>query len=395
MLEDRYKIIQCIENRERSSINYVSDVLINQFRQEFIKQDDEKLMNLVFAPNVSQADFDNFIKDWDIEVEGGHKALLLSYFMKMHPEINIPPYTKPRLNGLLQFYRFQNMKLISHFKKICSALKEANIDILILKGGAMKHLRPEFSRTMGDIDILVHTKDFNKSKKIVEKLGYWYEEYPHSVDLHKGESQEGILDIHHKIDMLTGVEERINNDLFERASKETVFGIKDIKVPSREDMVFIALVNLAKNLTLKHSSAGLLYTLFDCKFLIDSKPDFDWDVIKQNAVKTKTETKIFMAINFINRIVPTLLPENIKYNEFFAKEFKDYFILLVYDRFFISDLREKSHQLKIQNAIKNAKSFKSYLKFRLKYLWYKRKMIRKNPVFARKVLIKEKDLICE
>ena len=53
--------------------------------------------------------------------------------MKMHPELTFPSHTGPRLTGLLNYYRFQNIRLIAQFKKICVELKMRGIDFIVLK----------------------------------------------------------------------------------------------------------------------------------------------------------------------------------------------------------------------------------------------------------------------
>lgn len=390
-MNSEFNIIKKINNYG-CDINSIVNDIVKDLEKNLVTKSDGILLNLVFSDNPTQADIDLFFSNWDIEAEGGHKSILLSYFMKMHPEAIITPYAEPRLKGLLQFYRFRNMKLIAHFKKICTELRHNNIKILVLKGGAMKHLRPEFSRVMGDIDILVPEKDFEKSIRIIEKMGYTYEKFPHSIDLHEGDSKEGILDIHHKIDMLSGCEDKINRDLFSRASRENVFGVDDILIPCPEDMFFISIINLSKNLILNHSSTGILYTLFDCKYLIDLKPDFDWNIVRQNSIKTNTESQLLIALRFINNIVPNLLPENIDYTDMFDKQFRDDVTLIYYNKHFLSNMREKSHTIKIQNIFKSWDNFKEYLIFRPKYFMFTRKMIRKNPKLAGKVLIRQKSL---
>ena len=78
-----------------------------------------------------------------------------------------------------------------------------------------------------------------------------------------------------------------------------------------EDLLFISLVNMTRNLTHKTSWHGVLFALFDVKYLIESKKDFNWDIVIENAQKTKTQMQMCLATGFINKIVPNLLPEKI------------------------------------------------------------------------------------
>ena len=253
MIEDNYNVLKILrDNKIAMSIDRLTNIILDGFKFEVLTKSDELLLNLIFSNKTTQEDLDKFLSQWDIEVVGGHKALMLAYFMKMHPELKFSEYTAPRLRGLIQFYRFQNMKLISHYTKICNELKKANIDFLIFKGGCMKHLRPEFPRVMGDIDILVKEKDYKKAGKIIEKMGYDTSWDIHSIDIHPAGSEEGIMDIHKYIIMQSEKEKEFMPVLFKRATKQSVFGVEAL-VPCNEDLVFITLVNMVRNLRNKTS----------------------------------------------------------------------------------------------------------------------------------------------
>lgn len=386
MLEDKYNILNIIrENHGILPLDNIADLLIEGFKSELMNDKDKNLINMIFSSNPTQEKLDTFLEKWDIEAVGSAKALMLAYFMKMHSELNFPEYVGPRLSGLLRFYKFQNMKLISHYTKICNELKKENIIPLIFKGGAMKHLRPEFPRVMGDIDVLVKENEYQKAGNIAEKMGYDCAWDIHSVDLHPKDSEDGIMDIHKYIYMNTGFETNVNDDLFKRARKEKVFGM-DTLVPSNEDLLFISLVNMTRNLTHKTSWHGVLFTLFDVKYLLESKLDFDWNIVVENASKTKTEMQVCFATKFINNIVPNLWPENIQKEALFNEEINDYCILLMYQRFFLWNMKQKSHALKFKDIFKNFDNFIEYLRLKPKYFFLKLFIFRKNPKLAKLIL---------
>ena len=357
--------------------NSITDALIENFFHEILKPEELELLRLVFEPNPTQEALDDLLTKWDIEVKAAHKSLLLAYFMNMHPELKFREYEGPRLKGLLTFFKFNNLKIISHYSKIAKALNNAGIIPVILKGGAMKYLRPNLPRVMGDIDALVKFEEFDKSIQIICSLGYTYNTiYQHSVDFHIEESEYGILDLHRFIHMDTGYEKKLLNGLYKRAIIQKVFQA-DTYVPSNEDMLFISLVNLARNLRDKTSQAGLLYTLFDCKYLLDSKKDFDWEIVKQNAKLTKTEVQMNFAIKFINKISTNIFPKEIRENTLFEKETNDYSNMVMYNRFYLETLRKKCKPIKILDAINSMHILKDYLKYKPKYALLK--SLRKHP----------------
>lgn len=379
----------------RSSINNIqnytpnaANVIIDAFYADLVSPEDQKLLDLAFAKTIKQSDLDAFLQEWDIEKFGGDKSLLLSYVMKTNPDLQFSNYEKPRLEGLLKYHRFNNVKLISHYAKIVRALNAQNIVPMILKGGAMKHIRPDLSRAMGDIDILIPDDvAFFKACDIAKSLGYVYEEFPgdHSVDLHLQGSTEGLVDLHHYIHLETNYDKTFLSDLFARGTQEQTFGVQAF-VPCHEDMVFLGMVNLTRNLHRKTSIQGILYSLFDFKYLSESKPNFNWNVVIDNIVKTKTYTQALLAMQFINRIVPDMLPESLLKHKVMHKKFSKYCNRVMFHRFYFHDLKLECKELRIKDALKSLKVMREYLAKKPKYFIFKR-VIRKSSFLTKIFLI--------
>lgn len=346
----------------------VTDALIENFYNEILAKEEKELLRLAFTEAPTQDELDKLLANWDIEVKVASKSLMLAYILKRHPNLKFTSYEEPRLKGLLNFYRFRNLKTISHYTKIGKTLNKNEVEPLILKGGAMKYLRPELPRIMSDIDILIPEKDFMRCANIISDLGYKYEKIDiHSIDFHEPESKEGTVDLHKFVYMGTGFEKNFLEDLYKRAHYEMVFGVKSL-VPSSEDMVFILLVNLAKNLRDKTSQAGILYSVFDCKFFLETKCDFNWNIVKENARKTKTEVQINFAIKFIDKISSDILPDKIKSNMPFEKETNEYSQIVMYNRFFLEDIRTKCRAMKFKEVIKEPKKWLEYVFLKPKYI---------------------------
>jgi hypothetical protein len=345
--------------------------LIEAFYNELVSQEDQKLLELAFAKKINQEQLDNFLKDWDIEKYGEGKSMMLSYVMKTNPQLKFSNYEKPRLEGLLKYHRFHNLKLISHYNKIVKALNQENIFPMILKGGAMKHIRPDLSRSMGDIDILILEADLEKSREICKNLGYEEEVHNHSIDLHLPNSKAGTVDIHKYIDLETDYNKDFLKDLFSRGKKEKIFG-SEAFIPCFEDLLFLGMINLARNLNNKTSLGGILYSLFDFKYLIENKTDFDWDLVLKNIAATKTHIQALLAIKFVNRIIPEILPKSLINNNKINKKFTKYCDRIAFNHFFFNDFRQKYKHLNIRDAVKNFENMKYYLVKKPQYFLVKR-----------------------
>lgn len=357
--------------------NYTSDaanLIIESLYKDLVSKEDQKLLDLAFAKKIEQSQLDEFLKDWDIEKFGEGKSLMLSYVMKTNQDLKFSMYEKPRLEGLLKFHRFNNLKLISHYTKIARALNEQGIFPMILKGGAMKHIRPELPRAMADIDILIpEESEFLKACEICKSLGYVVKGSlsDHSIDLHLPNSIEGIVDLHRFIYLETNYDKTFLKDLFLRAVKETVFTTQAF-VPCFEDLMFLGMINLARNLHKKTSIQGILYSLFDFKYLSETKPDFNWNLVLENIIKTKTYTQSLLAMKFINKIIPEMLPEPLLKNCVINKKFTRYCDRVMFYHFHFYDLKMQCKKLKIKDALKNPEVMKNYLAKKPKYFVLKR-----------------------
>lgn len=283
--------------------------LVESFYRKLVTPLDQRLIDLTFAVEPSQAAVDALLQEWDIEVAGAGKAGLLSYVLNAHPELDFGDYTAPRLKGLFMRNRFANLKLVAHFTKVGRRLNDLGLRPLVIKGGAMKFLRPELPRDMGDIDFLLPTRaEVERVCGLVRELGYQGEigGSNHAATICAPDGAE-VMDIHWTMDFMssydsdafwTGVRAR------SRACK--VFGV-DALVPAAEDLLFIVLQNLAKNLRKQQTLKGAVFAAFDCAWL-QARPGFDVARVLADVRETQTDFNAALAAQFVNRIVPDLLP---------------------------------------------------------------------------------------
>ncbi|MDR2210030.1 MAG: nucleotidyltransferase family protein [Spirochaetaceae bacterium] len=329
----------------------IKELLIRRYVQLVINPRDRLLLDLVFKEGPTQTGLDTFFSSWDIEREGAHKALMLSYFMKMHPELAFPDYTRPRLEGLLNYYRFYNMQTLAHFPGLGRALNRAGIPILVFKGMAMKLLRPELPRVMEDIDFIVPDERYAEAVRMAEDAGFEHKlarEEEHSVDLiHR--DKKCLIDIHRCPNLKHGL--HISAQLFARARKTNAYGV-DMLIPCDEDLVFITLTNFLNNLVNKTSIKGVLYGLFDYAYLVKGKEDFNWDMLIDNARKTKTTLDIRLALEIIEHLVPGIMPQGLKKTACFASKLSSLCTRLVYNEYYYDRLIEKRVTFPVRRVTK-------------------------------------------
>ncbi len=158
----------------------------------------------------------------------------------------------------------------------------------------------------------------------------------------------------------------MDKGLFKRANEQEVYGVKAL-VPSYEDILFITLLNLSNNLRDNKCRANLLYSIFDCKFLLDNKSNFDWNIVIENAKISGCEVQINFAMKFINKISNNILPKQFTENTLFEKETNDYSRIVMFKNFYYIELQAKSRAMKIQNVLKNPINLGKYLTLKIKY----------------------------
>ncbi len=361
-----------MENLKYSPTQIIDKTVYRLYR-EFIPEQDRYLIQFCFNADMTQKDLDEFLSHWDIEIAGSKSAAIAAYFMKMHPELRFDEYTGPRLKGLLNYLRFQNLELIGHFSKIVHQLNEKGIIPMIIKGGAMRYLRPELPRVMGDIDILLgSTEELNISKQLVQEMGYAITDAPHSFDVHpKEDLEKGILDIHQFFSFLSHANEAFQRDLFNRASKQRIFSV-DILLPTPEDMVFICLNNLTHNLKDGSSVQGIPQAIFDLMYLISSKKDFDWNIVAQDIVMTQMQASSYFAMRFINQAVPDIFPDSLLSDKELGPALRDF---VDHDKFYslyVHDVKYACKKLKLLREIWRWTTFKHYIKVEGQHFFTKR-----------------------
>lgn len=319
--------------------------LINQFYNRDVSPHDQALLDLVFNPHPTQADVDACLAKADIEVLGADKALLLSYFFLEHPDLKPDDYTGPRLKGLIRYYHFRNTATLAHLSRIGKALNEAHIPFLLFKGGAMKVLRPDLPRPMGDTDILLPRGTLNRAVKICEDLGYQHihGKPTHAVGMHT--DKEDAVDLHYHFFDEGRDQDALEEAVFRRAQKHGAFGVEFL-LPCHEDLFFLVLNNFTKNLREHTTLGGIFYALCDCRYLLNSKPDFDFRIVRENAFLGAKEMETRFAAEFMNRVVPGLIPA-VDANLPFREKVAEFCNLLVFDEKVYRPLRSVCQAMRV------------------------------------------------
>ena len=274
------------------------------------------------------------------------------------------------------------MELIGHFSKIVKRLNGLGIEPMIVKGGAMRYLRPDLPRVMGDIDIVLPVRNPWKAvKKLVREMGYAFSDDTHSIDIHPmGNPEKGILDIHQFFSFMPQADTDFISKLFQRATRKKIFST-DAYLPAVEDMVFICLNNLTHNIRGTTSVQGIPIALFDLVYLIGLKKDFDWNIVIQDIIQTRTEAHSYIAILFVHQILPDIFPTNLINHKILKRKLAD---LINRDKFYVlwvHDVKYACKKLRLLKCLGNWSDLKHYIKIEGQHFFTKR--IVKHPLLVR------------
>jgi hypothetical protein len=363
--------------------------IVRKLLKEYVSERDRTLIDCVFAPVPTQEALDACLRVCDIEALGTHLSLMLSYLMHDHPELRFSEYVAPRLQGLIRFYRFANVETLARFAGIGKALNAAGIPLLLFKGAAMKALRPGLARPMGDVDILVRPEHLAATVRICEKFGLRdaLTGSAHAVDMHTADGKSA-LDVHSAVIESAKDTSSFHRNLFSRARPVTAFGVR-VLLPAHEDLYFLVLANLTKNLRGKTSIHGLFYALFDCRFLPGDKPGFDWSLVRGDAREADVEFDVRLAAEFMNALAPGIVPDAGRHFPLTAK-LEDYCNRLIFEDEYLRERREACRAIRVVD-LKNYPAHYGAMIVKLLLL----KKLRSFPAFVRWYLETRGKKVCD
>lgn len=350
-------------------------IILERFYNQYVNHQDQALLDLVLQENPTQAEVNACLANADIEALGAPKSLLLTYLLHEQPHLHLNDYAEPRVKGLQQYFRFHNTKILAHFSKIGKALNDANIPFILFKGGAMRALRPNLPRSMGDTDILLPKGTIKRAVKICEGLGYKHihGKPTHAIGMHT--DTEDAVDLHYHVFDDGNDLDTLEKGFFKRAEPFNAFGVNFL-MPAREDLLFLILNNFTKNLREKTTLGGLYFALADTKWLLKNTPNFNWQIVAENAAMGNKELETRFAADFMNRVFPNLVPEVDK-NLPYTSEVNNFCNLLIFDEQVFRPLFQRCQAMRVAELrnypIMNGKPI-------LKYLLFNR--LRKRPGFV-------------
>lgn len=175
--------------------------------------------------------------------------------------------------------RFQQINNAALLKEIVTGLRNENIEIVVLKGMALrKYYNLAENRIMGDIDILVKKKDMDKAEKFLKNMGYTPDEENHPIHKSFFCKDKTEIEVHWK---LINNEEYYSKDVadFEKLIWDTLevsdFNGVKINVLSLENTIIYLCMHMSVHVKYGGFNLSQLYDL--AMVITKENHNINWD----------------------------------------------------------------------------------------------------------------------
>ena len=220
----------------------------------------------------------------------------------------VPGQLIPRIRGLIRYYTVLNAKQMQEFYCLLKLLNANKIDVMLMKGGAMKAFYvPKSIRHMGDVDFVVKRADFQRACKVIEETG----EYVCFIRSHHMTVQRNgqILELHNSF--LKENQKRDNEEVFWKEIQETHVQEEKVYVPVPEVLLIQVLTNIFGDVV-----RGNFYKTHWVRWVVDSvriidQNELDWNKIQLYCQKFHVTLAVRTMLEILNDILPGKVDKSI------------------------------------------------------------------------------------
>ena len=288
--------------------------------------DGEKGQQLLLRAWIEPKSFEHIdVKEWELLVRCARTAKLVAAlgFKFEQSGINamIPEQVLQHFQAAQKLVEYRQRLAMWELNRIRKALSGADVDVVVLKGGAymMLGLPMAKGRSVSDIDVLVDRKNIEQVEKRLLEQGWqtakldaydqrYYRTWMHEIPPLRHRDRFIEVDIHHTILPLTS---RLHPDperLLTDAVKVEKF---DFKVLSPCDMVLHSAVHLFYDAELNARDFRDLVDLHELLTLFGSQEAGFWKKLDTRAGELELLRPLYYALYFSNRLLNTAIPKNL------------------------------------------------------------------------------------
>lgn len=255
--------------------------------------------------------------DWEylqnLAFDHGLLPLLASHVISQAADL-VSPLVLNRLRAELLTNRQSNLYLAHQLMRVLSRLKLAGIEALAFKGPVLAQLAygDLGLRPAGDLDILIHPKDFQRAAEILGELAYKMEpqltraqeqsQFRYDCEIpFVHEDAFSVVDLHWGISPKTFPLTLTTDDFFTNRKTVCLAG-HSIETFGDEDSAFYLSVHLAKHYFLRLERITALAEL------IRSNSNLSWPSVRARARNAKAERIVCLALMLVESLYGVPIP---------------------------------------------------------------------------------------
>ena len=205
----------------------------------------------------------------------------------------------------------QNIRLVHTLAELIGLLKESGIRTIPYKGPLLANTvyGNLALRRAGDLDLLVHRRDFLRSKELLLSQGYQLQT-AYSWETHFARARDGLnVDLHKAIGP-TWHNFRTNfDDLWHRCNNAVIFNMSFPNL-SREDLLIVLCIGLVKDTA--EATVLNLFKICDIVELSKLCNGINWELLLKSAKQLRAQRALFVGLRAADDLLGISMPTDIR-----------------------------------------------------------------------------------
>lgn len=240
---------------------------------------------------------------------------LLVRIASRFPETRLKVAERARLNGIVRLLWTRSRLTLDNAAPALKALREAGVELLVLKGMALTALNMQNlkGRIAHDVDILVRGSDVPAALSTMDRSGWRSARGESGLFLMKRgaafrslnflKAPFGDIDLHTRAYHTAKPDSAPETGLWTRSSRAELLGI-DVRVPSATDRLVIAIAHGALDAH-RHSD-----WLIDCA-QIAGESEVDWPLVVSLSTELAIPAEVTLALTYVREVLGYPIPESV------------------------------------------------------------------------------------
>ena len=289
--------------------------------------------------------------DWDAFIEAasqyGVAPLIYHRLRTSHPEVHVPADVMGRLQQAYLANGARNMGIYHRLGKVLALLRRDNIPVIVLKGAHLAELvyGNRALRSMGDVDLLVHTQDLMRVEAILFGISYTPTDFKRTIEKdnrHFGymlSKRELYLEVHWT---LLPSEYPFDIDINGQwaRSRPAVIAGSEVAVLCPEDLLLYLCLHASCLHRFETGLTGLRQLCDICQTLQHYQGGINFGVVQSRSRQWGMGKCVYLTLRLAKELLGAILPDGLL-EALKPNDFEEHFIALAREQVFSTSMEEK------------------------------------------------------